>query len=106
MCAFQFKLLKHGAQRADHLMTVACNTSLGYTLSTATGTPKCINTSTGSSNCSYKLSVSRRLTLVPNPVHLVGGSVGNVCAGSYNGVGTKKCVSGICTLKCTTGTFV
>ncbi|GAA6035086.1 hypothetical protein JCM8097_002177 [Rhodosporidiobolus ruineniae] len=60
--------------------TLVCDTANGYT-ATAAGT--CVNTLTDAANC---------------------GAVGNVCPGSYNGVGTAACRSGLCKISCPAGT--
>ncbi|GAA5984106.1 hypothetical protein JCM11641_000315 [Rhodosporidiobolus odoratus] len=63
----------------DNQCTLACDTAAGYTAS-AQGT--CINTITDADNC---------------------GSVGNVCPGSYNGIGVRSCKSGLCKVVCPAG---
>ncbi|GAA5831101.1 hypothetical protein JCM11251_005143 [Rhodosporidiobolus azoricus] len=59
--------------------TLACDTANGYS-PTAAGT--CVNTRTDADNC---------------------GAIGNVCPGSYNGIGTASCKSGLCKIVCPAG---
>ncbi|BGP19052.1 hypothetical protein JCM10213_009238 [Rhodosporidiobolus nylandii] len=63
----------------DNTCTLACDTSNGYA-ATAAGT--CVNTAVDADNC---------------------GAIGNVCPGSYNGIGTASCKSSTCKLTCPAG---
>ncbi|GAA6047742.1 hypothetical protein JCM3770_001755 [Rhodotorula araucariae] len=62
-----------------NVCTLVCDTANGYR-ATAAGT--CVNTRTSPENC---------------------GAVGNVCPGSYNGVGSSSCRNGVCRLTCPVG---
>ncbi|CEQ39324.1 SPOSA6832_00824 [Sporobolomyces salmonicolor] len=56
-----------------------CDSSNGYT---ATSSGTCVSTTNDPDNC---------------------GSVGNVCAASYNGIGTRSCVASTCRITCPAG---
>lgn len=59
-----------------------CNA--GLTLGNNNGAPVCLNLQSDPANC---------------------GAEGNVCPGSYNGVGTSACVFGTCALRCPIGSY-
>ncbi|GAA5951434.1 hypothetical protein JCM21900_004408 [Sporobolomyces salmonicolor] len=63
----------------DNVCTLVCDSSNGYT-ATASGT--CVSTTNDPDNC---------------------GSVGTVCAASYNGIGTPSCVASTCRITCPAG---
>lgn len=79
--------ITHGTYSLDSagVCQPACNTLLGYALTVVDGVNKCINTSSGVSNC---------------------GGVGNACPPSYNGIGFAKCFFGGCTLECPQSFYV
>ncbi|BGP37331.1 hypothetical protein JCM10450v2_001238 [Rhodotorula kratochvilovae] len=64
----------------NNVCTLVCDTANGYQ---ATPQGTCVSTRTSATNC---------------------GAIGNVCPGSYNGVGNPSCRNGFCRLSCPSGT--